>query len=167
MCIIQKYWNCTSLQRRRGFLRSIKIGFVSLTKIHKRQRQRHMILTRHNVSLRLLVNFHHFILHKHGSGLQLRTDCLPTRLKVTDVNSSHKDHSACIKRILFNKAVRKSTSCAIFFWHEYSTGHHVWGRCNEARPWESIKFSNSAEIRKITILIPHSTLLWNVLTSRD
>jgi len=118
MRIIQKYWNCASLQRKRGFLRSIKIGLVSLTKTYKRQRQRHMVLTRHNVSLGLLVNFHHFVLHKRGSGLQLRTDCLPTGLKVTDVNSSSKGHSACIKRIMFNKAVRKSTCCTTFF--EYS-----------------------------------------------
>jgi len=166
MCIIQKYWNCTSLQRKPGFLRSTKIGLVSLTKIHKRQRQRHRILTRHNVSQCLLVNFH-FILHKRSFGLQLRTDCLPTRLKVTDVNSSHKGHLACVKRILFNKAVRKSTCCAIFFWYEYSTDHHVWGRYNEVRSLKSMKFSNSAEIRKITVLIPHSTLLWNVRTSRD
>jgi hypothetical protein len=163
MCVIQKYWNCTSLQRKRGFLRSVKIGLVSLTKIHKR----HTILTRHNVSLRLLVNFHHFILHKRGSRLQLRTDCLPTWLKVTDVNSSHKGHSAYIKRILFNKAVRKSTCCVVFFWHEYSTGHQVWGRYNEVRSWESMEFSNSAEISKITILRPHNTLLWYVRTSRD
>ena len=166
MCIIQKYRNCTSLQRKRWFLRSIKIGLVSLTKIHKTQRQRRMNVTRHNVSEGILVNFHLFILHKRGSGLQLRNDCLPTGLKVIDVNSPRKGHTPCIKLILFNKAARKSTCCAIFFWHEYSTGH-VWGRYKEARSWESMKFSNSAETRKITILIPHSTFLLNVRTSHD